>query len=437
MGDVGKLVAEVVGALLGATAAAAVLGLVGSMLALVWFVISMLPRHDWVPPIYNLRSLRERKWTTLFTAIGLALVVAVFTTVFMLNEGVERTLAATGSPDNVKLIRKGSQNEIQSGLLPESLRLVAAMPEIATGKDGKPLISAEVNVLIYALKEGAKNDTEGTNLGVRGVGLQALEIHDGVKVSGRMFRPGTSEIIVGKGLAGRFQGMQVGGTVRFARRDWTVVGILDGGTSAYDTEVWCDVDQALDAFQRRPSFSSITARLRSRDAFEAMTSRMASDPQLSSVEPFREVAYWAAQSEAFAMFVRVLGIIVSVIFAFGAILGAMITMYAQVAARTKEIGVLRSLGFRRRSVLASFVAESVMLSLVSGAFGIALASLLQFFTVKTVNFQTFAEVSFRITLGPSTVLLGLGFAGLMGYAGGLLPAMRAARMPITQATRGG
>jgi putative ABC transport system permease protein len=410
---------------------------VGSLLALIYFVLTMLPRHDWVPIIYNLRSLRARKWTTLFTAVGLALVVFVFTTVLMLAEGVERTLASTGSPDNVKIIRKGSQNEIQSGLLPENLRVIGAMPEIAAGKDGKPLVAAEVAVLIFALKENATDETQGANVMVRGVGDRAFEVHGGVHVDGRMFRPGTSEIVVGKGLIGRFRGMRPGGQVRFARRDWTVVGVLDSAGSAYDSEVWCDVDQALDAFQRRPAFSSITARLRARSDLDAIKARIASDPQLASVEVKREIDYWSAQSQTFAIFVEILGGVVSVIFAFGAILGAMITMYAQVAARTREIGVLRSLGFRRRSVLASFVMESVLLALFAGVAGVGCASVLQAFSFSTMNFQSFSEVSFRFSLSPRVVISGIAFAALMGYAGGLLPAARAASMAITRATRGG
>lgn len=438
MDKLGKLLASLVGALLGAGAIATALALVVSALALIYFALSMIPRRDWVPPIYNLRSLGARKWTTLFTALGLALVVFVFTTVLMLAEGVQKTLATTGSPDNAKVIRKGSQNEIQSGLLPENLRLIGSFPEIAVGKDGQPLVASEVAVLIFALKEDAKAETDGSNITVRGVGDRALEIHDSVKIEGRSWKPGTSEIVVGKGLVGRFRGFRVGGQVRFARRDWTVVGVLDGKGSAYDSEIWCDVEQALDAFQRRPGFSSVTAKLKGGSAgFPALAARFGSDTQLATMEVKREVDYWAAQSETFATFVRILGLMVSVIFAFGAVLGAMITMYAQVAARTREIGVLRSLGFRRRSVLASFVAESVLLALGAGVVGVAGASVLQAFSFSTMNFQSFSEVAFSFALTPQVVGLGLGFAALMGYAGGLLPALRAATMPITTATRGG
>lgn len=437
MAALGKLSALLVGALLGGGALAVALGLVASALALVFFAATMLPRHDWVPPIYNVRSLRARKWTTLVTAVGLTLVVFVFTTVLMLAQGVERTLAATGSPDNVKVIRKGAQNEIQSGITPEIARLVESLPQLAKAKDGKPLVAPEVAVLIFLLREHPKADNDGSNITVRGVGERGLEVHDGAKLEGRAFRPGTSEIVIGRGLIGRFEGVRMGAQVRFARRDWTVVGVLDGHGSAYDSEIWCDVEQALDAFQRRPTFSSVTARLRDHNAFRELVNAVGENPQLASVEVKREIDYWAAQSEQFALFVRVLGLIVSIIFAFGAILGAMITMYAQVAARTREIGVLRALGFRRRSVLLSFVIESVLLALVAGVAGVGAAAILPLFSFSTMNFQSFSEVAFRFSMTPTVVAVGMGFAALMGYAGGLLPAVRAARMPITQATRGG
>src|SRR5437868_6939233 len=221
--------------------------------------------------------------------------------------------------------------EVQSGVMPDHLRLLSAAPETALGKDGKPLISPEVLVLIFAPRADAVNDESGSNVNVRGVGPEALELHPPRHLEGRMFAPGTSEIVVGRGLAGRFKGMALGEKTHFARRDWTVVGIMDHGGSAYDSEVWGDVDQFLDAFQRRPAFSSITLRLRDRGALASLAQHMESDPNLSTLEVKRETEYWESQSEQFATFVKFLGIFVAVIFSFGAVLGAMITMYAQVA----------------------------------------------------------------------------------------------------------
>jgi putative ABC transport system permease protein len=432
-----KAVALLVGILIGTFLLAVVGGLAVGLVVVGVLGLTLLVGRDWVPVVYNVRSLGVRGWTTAVTAMGLALVTFVFTTVLMLAAGVRETLKATGSPENAKVIRKGSQNEVQSGLLPEHLRLLSAAPETAIGKDGKALVSPELLVLIFAVKENGVGDEDGTNVNVRGVGPGALELHAPKALQGRMFTPGTSEVVIGKGLDGRFKGMRLGDKTRFARRDWTVVGIMDHGGSAYDSEVWGDIEQFEDAFQRRPSFSSVTMRLKDKSMLTALKSRLENDPMLSTLEATGEVDYWAAQSEQFSKFVRFLGIVVAVIFSFGAVLGAMITMYAQVAARTREIGTLRALGFRRRAVLVSFVAESVLLALGAGLVGLAFASLVQLVPFRTLNWQTFSEVSFRFHLSGWIVVASVCFSFIMGFAGGLLPAMRAARMAIVQATRGG
>jgi putative ABC transport system permease protein len=431
-----KGVTILVGVLFGMLNIGVALGLVGAFLLTLVLAVSLLGRRDWVPVIYNVRSLGVRRWTTGVTALGLALVVFVFTTVMMLAAGVRETLKATGQPNNAKIIRKGSQNELQSGLLPENLRLLSASPEVAMGQDGKPLVSPELVVLIFAVKNGP-NEEDGTNVNVRGVGPGALELHAPKKLQGRMFTPGTSEIVIGHGLEGRFRGMRLGERTHFARRDWTVVGIMDHGGSAYDSEVWGDVDQFMDAFARRPSVSSLTMRLKDSKMLTALQTRLESDPNLSTLEAKSEIDYWASQSEQFSLFVRFLGMFVAVVFSLGAVLGAMITMYAQVAARTREIGTLRALGFRRRAVLVSFVAESVLMALLAGVIGLTLASGMQLASFTTMNFQTFSEVSFRFHLSGWIVLSALGFAFTMGFAGGFLPALRAALLPITRATRGG
>ncbi|MGZ3406092.1 MAG: ABC transporter permease [Polyangia bacterium] len=432
-----KLATLAVGVLMGALVVGIVAGLTGGVLVVAALALTMLVRRDWVPVIYNVRSLGVRHWTTAVTALGLALVVFVFTTVLMLAGGVHETLKATGSAQNAKIIRKGSQNEVQSGVLPEHLRLLSSAPETQMGADGKPMASPELVVIIFAQRENAASEMEGANLDVRGVGPLGLELHPPRALQGRLFKPGTSEIVIGEKLVGRFKGMRLGGQVRFARRDWTVVGVMDQGGSAYDSEVWGDVDQFLDAFARRPAFSSITVRLKDPSAVATLKSRVEADPMLSTLDVQPEIDYWAAQSEATAKFVNIVGIFVAIIFSFGAVLGAMITMYAQVAARTREIGTLRALGFRRRAVLVSFVAESVLLAALSGAIGCGAASLMQLASFTTMNFQTFSEMSFKFHMSPGVVVASFVFALVMGFAGGLLPAMRAARMPIVRATRGG
>ncbi|HEY1586328.1 MAG TPA: ABC transporter permease, partial [Polyangia bacterium] len=214
------------GILVGGTILAIVIGITGGMIVVGVLALTLLIRRDWVPTIYNVRSLGVRRWTTALTAGGLALTVGVFTAVLMLTEGVHETLKTTGSADNAKIIRKGSQNEVQSGVQPEHLRLLSSAPEVAVGRDGKPLASPELLVIIFAQREDAKSEEDGTNLNVRGVGPTGLELHPPVALEGRMFTPGTSEIVIGKGLQGRFRGMQLGDRTRFARRDWTVVGVL-------------------------------------------------------------------------------------------------------------------------------------------------------------------------------------------------------------------
>jgi putative ABC transport system permease protein len=425
-------------------AAVLVLGIVGlavglpiSFAVVAVLALTLLFSGEWVPIIYNLRSLAVRKVSTLLTGLGLALVVFVFATVLMLGNGIRATLVATGSHDNVKALRKGATNEIQSGITPDQVRLLGAAPEVAIGADNQPQLTAEALVLIFALKEGATGEQDGTNVTVRGVGPRALEVHGGIKVEGRMAQPGTSEIVVGKALIGRFKGLRPGGQIYFARRNWSVVGVLDGHGSAFDSEIWGDVDQFVDAFQRRGAFSSATLRLKDPALLATLKGRLEADPQLNSIELKREDEYYAAQSEGIANFIQFLGLFVAIIFALGAALGAMITMYSQVAARTREIGTLRALGFRRRAVLVSFLVESMILGLLAGAVGVAAASLMQFASFSTMNFQTFSEMSFRFALTPKILGVSFLFAALMGYAGGLLPAVRAARMPIVDATRGG
>ncbi len=432
-----KLVTIAVGALLGLGLTGAVVGLVLSLLVILVLGIIVLASGEGVPMIYNIRSLTQRGWTTGVTAAGLALVVCIFAVVLMTTNGVRTTLKATGSSENAKILRKGTQNEIQSGMLPEQLRLLGAAPETAIGKDGHGLASAELVVLIYAVKQNAKSEEDGTNLTVRGVGPLGLELHPPHALDGSMFKAGSSEIMVGKGLVGRYPGARLGEKMHFARRDWNVVGVMDHGGSAYDAEIWGDVDQFEDAFQRRPAFSSVTLKLKDAAALQTLRTRMESDPQLNTLEVKREVDYWSAQSEQLSLFVQYLGLFVAAIFSFGAILGAMITMYAQVAARTREIGTLRALGFQQRAVLVSFVIESVLLALGSAAIGLIGATAAQLLRFSTVNWQTFSEVSFHLHLTPGIVFASIVFAMVMGYAGGLLPALRASRLSIVAATKGG
>ncbi|MEO5698994.1 MAG: ABC transporter permease [Casimicrobiaceae bacterium] len=384
-----------------------------------------------VPFTYIARNLLARKLTTALTAGGMALVVYVFATVLMLAAGLERTLVATGTDDNVVVTRRGAQSEVQSGIDRAQAGIVESLPEVAMGASGEPLVSKETVVLINLPKRGSGKPS---NVVIRGVGLQGGTMRPQVRlVEGRMPRPGTAEIATGRAVAEGFRGAGIGETMRFAAREWTVVGTFDAGRSGFDSEIWGDAEQMLQAF-RRNVFSSMVFRLVDATGFAAAKAAIEDDPRLT-LEARRERDYYAAQSETLAKFIRYLGTSIAVIFSIGAIIGAMITMYASVASRTAEIGTLRALGFARGAILAAFLVEALLLGAVGGMIGLAAAAFMQAITISTMNFQTFAELAFSFTLTPSIAAGSLGFALAMGLVGGFLPAVRAARMRIVDALR--
>ncbi len=384
-----------------------------------------------LPLSYSVRNLWTRRLTTLLTASGMALVVFVFAAILMLALGLQKTLVETGSYDNVVAIRKASDTEVQSAIDRDQAAVVETEPETATGADGKPLLAKEMLVLVTLPRLGSAKQS---NVPVRGIGQSSLALRPQVRlVQGRMPRTGSLEVIAGKNVAERFAGVGVGDTLHFGLYRWTVVGIFDAGNTAFSSEVWGDAEQLMQAF-RRPVFSSVIFKLRDPSKFEEVRKRLEGDPRLT-LDVEQETHYYLKQSEMMAKFLRVLGISLTIIFSLGATIGAMITMYAAVATRTSEIGTLRALGFRRRAILAAFLFEALFLGLAGGIAGLLLASLMQFFTISTMNFQTFSELAFSFSLSPGIVGAGLGFAVLMGFAGGVLPAVRAARMGIVDALR--
>jgi ABC-type lipoprotein release transport system permease subunit len=384
-----------------------------------------------IPFAYVVRNLTARKITTALTAAGLALVVYVFATVLMLDAGLRETLVGTGMWDNVSVIRRGSETEVQSGVDRTQADVIESQPEIAIGPGGDRLLSKETVVLISLNKRGSDKPS---NVVIRGVGPMGTTVRPQVHiVEGRMFRPGSSEIIAGRSIGERFTGAGIGERLRFGMRDWTVVGTFDAEKSGFDSEIWGDVEQLMQAF-RRTAYSSVVFRLADSSAFETVKTRLESDPRLT-VDAKRESVYYAEQSEQLSKFIRYLGVTLSVIFSTGAIIGAMITMYASVASRTAEIGTLRALGFRRGSILWAFLLEALMLGAVGGVIGIAAASLMQAVTFSTTNFQTFSELAFSFTLTPEIALQAMAFSVGMGLIGGFLPAARAARLKIVDALR--
>ena len=384
-----------------------------------------------IPFTYIVRNLASRRLTTALTAGGMALVVYVFATVLMLAAGLEQTLVATGQDDNVVVIRRAAQSEVQSGIDRQQAAIVETLPDIATGADGNRLVSREPVVLISLTK---RDSAKPANVVIRGVTPEGVALRPQARiVEGRMFRPGTSEIVTGRAIASGFRGAGVGETMRFGSRDWTVVGSFDAGRTGFDSEIWGDAEQMLQAF-RRQGFSSLIFKLADPDRFDAVKRELESDPRLT-LEAKRETRFYADQSETLSKFISYLGGTISAIFSIGAIIGAMITMYASVASRTGEIGTLRALGFSRASILTAFLVESLLLGLVGGVVGLVAASFMQVLSISTMNFQTFAELAFTFRLTPGIVAASLAFALGMGFVGGFLPAARAARMKIVDALR--
>jgi ABC-type antimicrobial peptide transport system permease subunit len=387
-----------------------------------------------IPLKYTFRSFRAKKLTTAITIIGISLVVFVFAAVLMMAHGVEKTLVATGSPDNLKITRKAANGEISSIIDPETQNVIRTLPNIGKNPDGTQLISNEPVVIINI----SKGSGELSNVTVRGVGKVATQIRPQVKiVEGRMFTFGLRELIAGESLHKRFPDAQVGSKVKLAGDYWNVVGVFTSSGSGFDSELWGDAIQLLGAFNRGSTFSSITLKLADINRYSDFKRAFDSDRRLQQFEYDTETQYYEKQSAFLATFIRILGIFITVIFSFGATIGAMITMYSAVANRTVEIGTLRSLGFRRRSILGSFLTESLAISLIGGAIGLVLASFLQFFSISTMNFSSFSELAFSFALSPSIIISSLIFALLMGIMGGFLPSVRAARMNIVTALRAG
>lgn len=384
-----------------------------------------------IPLAYIARNLWVRRVTTLLTASGMALVVFVFATVLMMSEGIRATLVATGQVDNVLVLRKGAGAEINSGISRDQAAIIESLPGIATNGSGQRLVTKEPVVLNTLPK---RSNGKPSNVTLRGTSAAGLELRPQVQlVEGRMFRPGTSEIIAGRSISNGFKGAGLGETLRFAQRDWLVVGVFDSGKTGFDSEIWGDSEQLMAAF-RRNAYSTIVFRLSDLSAFERIKSTIEADPRLQ-VEAKPEIQFYAEQSEALATFINYLGLSLSVIFSIGAVVGAMITMFAAVAQRVGEIGTLRALGFRRRAVLIAFLLESLLLSLVGGLIGLFAAAWMQTVNISTVNFQTFSELAFQFKLTPKIALQTILFALFMGFLGGFIPAWRAARMTIVDCLR--
>jgi len=387
-----------------------------------------------IPIKYTIRNMWTRRLTTALTITGIALVVFVFAAVLMMAYGIQKTLIDTGSDDNVVILRKAATSEITSIIQLDQANVVKTLPLVAKMADGKPLLSKEIIVIInlpYSTKVGGFG-----NISVRGITSEGMQLRPQLKiVQGRMFQWGTQEIIVGANIHQRFQGTGVGEKIKFGGDQWTIVGWFDAGGNGFDSEVWGDEIQLGQAFGYTGAFSSILLRLERQNSFNDFKSEFDKDLRLQTLDVKREKVFYAEQSEDMATFIRILGIAVTVIFSLGAMIGAMITMYAAVSNRTVEIGTLRALGFRRRNILGAFLVESLMLSFIGGFTGLLLASFLQFFKISMINFGSFAELAFNFSLSPSIIINSLIFSILMGIIGGFLPSVRASRLNIVNALR--
>jgi putative ABC transport system permease protein len=383
---------------------------------------------------YSYRNLWVRRLTTLMTMGGMALVVFVFAAVLMLALGFEKTLVTTGDKDNVVFIRRSSETEVQSILEREEAAILETQPELAAAADGRKFAARELMVLISLNR---RSDNSPANIAVRGADARnSFALRPQLRISaGRTFTPGTAELVVGKSIARRFATGGLGETITFGTRTWTIVGVMESDGNGFESEVWGDANLVMNSF-RRPVYSSVIGRLADSSSFPALRERVLKDPRLT-VEAWRESAYYAAQSRLMARFIRILGLTLTLIFGLGAVIGSMVTMYAAVSNRVGEIGTLRALGFKQRTILSAFLLESLFLGLMGGLLGLFAASFMDRLTISTMNWQTFSDLSFRFTLTPSVVVDALSFALVMGLVGGILPAFRAARMNIVSALRAG
>lgn len=387
-----------------------------------------------IPIRYNLRNLAVRRTTTVATALGVGLVVFVLAAALMLTEGLQRTLSRSGHPDNAVVIRKGSDNELSSSIANTLVGQIASAPGVAKDADGRPLAIGDVVTVIFVDLVGGKGRS---SIVVRGVTPEGIAFRPEVKVvEGALPRPGTEEVMVGRKIARRFEGVEIGGQLELRKNRTTkIVGVFEASGSSYESEVWGDLDYVAQAFGREGMVSTVRVRLESPAVFDGFAAAVEQDKRLG-FDAVPELEFYAKASESSAMLITAIGIIIAMFFSIGAMIGAMITMYGAVANRKGEIGVLRALGFSRTVILASFLSESVVLSLLGGLLGIATASMLGFVKFSMMNFQTRSEIVFQFEPTVEILVTALVFGGVMGVLGGFLPAIRAARTAPIEAMRG-
>jgi ABC-type antimicrobial peptide transport system permease subunit len=385
-----------------------------------------------LPISYNVRNLLVRWQVTLLAIVGIGLVVTVFVVLISMATGFRLALRATGEPGNAVVVQRGSASELTSWVPLDDRNLIVVDDRVARGGDGQPLASPEVVVIANLPK---RVGPDPANVTVRGVTPRAYEVRGGIDITrGRKFTPGLYEIIVGDRMVERIRGLDVGQKVMIQRKEWEVVGTFASRGGAFESEIWGDAEVMGPAFQRTGGSNSLVVRLKDASTLPAFDKDIRANPQMQ-LRVVDEKKYYEDQAGAVAGPLMALAIFVAVVMGIGAIFGAMNTMYAIVAARTREIGTLRALGFSRTSILFSFVLESVFLAVVGGVLGCLLALPANGLTGATGNTAGFAELAWAFRVTPGTLAVGVAVAVAMGIVGGLLPAFRAARLPITSALR--
>ncbi|MCI0337274.1 MAG: ABC transporter permease [Acidobacteria bacterium] len=383
-----------------------------------------------IPLKYNMRNLIVRRTSTLFTAGSIALTVAVFLTMMALANGLKAAFISTGNSSNLIVLRQNSDTETNSSVTPADFQNIKYLDGVAREGNGAPMASAETIILINLPRV---DNPAGSNIIIRGLSEMGLLLRPQVQIrEGRWFRPGSREVVVSEATARRFVNTQIGERLRFGRSDWNVVGIFTAGGTAFDSEIWCDVNQLMNDYNRTV-YSSILARTTDVESLDALTKRIKDDRNLH-LDALSEAAYYGKQTSS-AIPVQVLGMFIAVLMAVGAAFAAMNAMYTSVANRTKEIGTLRVLGFSRFNIWLSFAIESVALSLLGGIIGSIVALPINGLTTGTTNFSTFSEIAFQFRVSRELIITGLIFSALIGLVGGSLPALKAAREHIVTALR--
>jgi putative ABC transport system permease protein len=392
---------------------------------------------DWVfqvvvVALVNFRSIWQRWGASLAAVVGIAGVVAVFVAILSMAEGFRTTMEATGAPDRAIVLRSGSTGEMDSILMREETRVIADTAGIRRSADG-PLASAELFAIVNINKRSTGTDA---NVPLRGVEPAAFQVRDELEIiEGRNFQPGRNEILVGIGAAREFEGMEVGRRHRWGENEWEIVGIFEAGGSLVESELWCDVRVLQPAYRRGSSYQAVYTKLESPEAFDDFKDTLTTDPRVN-VKAVRETEFYAEQSVLITTLITVLGTLIAGLMGVGAVFGALNTMYNAVAARTREIAVLRALGFRASPVVLSVLAESMLLALVGGLIGGILAyAAFDGFQTATMNWQSFSQVAFAFAVTPGLLVQGVLYALLMGFLGGAFPAIRAARLPVSRALR--